>query len=158
MNSGLALFLAFGIGVVAGLRSMTAPAVVAWAAYLGWLNIHGSPLEFMGSVWAVGILTLFAVGEFVADKLPATPSRTALLGLSARIVTGALSGACLAVAGDASLGLGALAGAAGGILGAFAGYRARVGLVRALHVRDFAIAIPEDLIAIGLGFILASRF
>ena len=158
MNSGLALFLVFCIGVVAGLRSMTAPAVVAWAAYLGWINLHGSPLEFMGSVWAVGILTLMAVGELVADKLPKTPSRTAPIGLGARVVTGALSGACLATAGDASLWLGALAGAAGGIAGAFAGYRARVGLVRALHVPDFTIAIPEDLIAIGLGFFLASRF
>ena len=88
----------------------------------------------------------------------ATPSRTAPVGLGARIVTGALTGACLAVAGDASLWLGALAGAVGGIAGAFAGYRARVGLVRALHVPDFAIAIPEDLIAIGLGLFLVSRF
>ncbi len=158
MNSGLALFLAFGIGVAAGLRSMTAPAVVAWAAYLGWINIHGSPLEFMSSVWAVGILTLFAIGELVADKLPSTPSRTAPLGLGARFVTGALSGACLAVAGDTSLWLGALAGALGGIVGAFAGYRARVGLVQGLRVRDVAVAIPEDLIAIGLGLFLASRF
>lgn len=158
MNSGLALFLVFGIGVVAGLRSMTAPAVVAWAAYLGWINIHGSPVAFVGSMWAVGIFTLLAVGELVADKLPTTPSRTAPFGLGARVVTGALSGACFAVAGDASLWLGALAGAAGGIAGAFAGHRARVGLVRSLQVPDFAIAIPEDLIAIGLGFFLASRF
>src|SRR5579862_4006545 len=152
MNFGLALFLAFGIGIVAGLRSMTAPAAVAWAAYLVWINVHGSPLELMGSVRAVGIFTVFAVGEFVADKLPSTPSRTAPLGLGARFVTGALSGACLAVAGDASLWLGALAGAAGGIVGAFAGHGARVGLVRRFHVRDIAIAIPEDLIAMGLGF------
>jgi uncharacterized membrane protein len=158
MNSGLGLFLVFCIGVVAGLRSMTAPAVVAWAAYLGWINLHGSPLEFMGSVWAVGIFTLMAVGELLADKLPRTPSRTAPIGLGARVVTGALSGACLAIAGDASLWLGALFGAVGGIAGVFGGYRARVGLVRALHVPDFAIAIPEDLIAIGLGFFLASRF
>lgn len=158
MSSGLALFLAFGIGVVAGLRSLTAPAIVAWAAYLGWINIHGSPVAFVGSVWAVGFFTLLAVGEIVVDKLPGTPSRTAPVGLGARVVTGALSGACLAVAGDASLWLGALAGAVGGIAGAFAGYRARVGLVRALHVPDFALAIPEDLIAIGLGFFLASRF
>jgi len=38
MNSGFALLLVFGIGVVTGLRSMTAPAVVAWAAHLGWIN------------------------------------------------------------------------------------------------------------------------
>lgn len=158
MNSSLALGLAFTIGVVAGLRSLTAPAVVAWAAHLGWINLHGSPLAFMGSAWAVGVFTILALVELVADKLPKTPSRTAPVGLSARIVTGALTGSCLAVAGGATLWLGALAGALGGIAGAFGGYHARVGLVRALRVPDFAIAIPEDLIAIGLGLFLASRF
>lgn len=158
MSLGFALLLAFGIGVVAGLRSLTAPAVVAWAAYLGWINLHGSPLAFMGSKWAVGIFTILALVELVADQLPSTPSRTAPVGLSARIVTGALTGACLALAGGATLWLGALAGAMGGIAGAFGGYKARVGLVRALPAPDFAIAIPEDLVAIGLGLLLVSRF
>lgn len=159
MNSGFAvLLLALGIGVVAGLRSLTAPAVVAWAAHVGWINLHGSPLAFMGSVWAVAIFTVLAVIEFVADQLPSTPSRTDPVGLSARVVTGALSGACLAIAGGGMLWVAALAGALGGIAGAFGGYQARVGLVRTLHVPDFAIAIPEDLVAIGLGVFLVSRF
>jgi len=158
MNSELALGLAFGIGVVAGLRTFTAPAVVSWAAHLSWINLHGSPLAFMGSVGAVAIFTIMSLVEFVVDQLPTTPPRTAPLGLSARIITGALSGACLAVAGGATLWLGAVAGALGGIAAAFGGYHARVGLVRALRVPDFAVAIPEDLIAIGLGLFLASRF
>jgi uncharacterized membrane protein len=158
MNSGVALGLALSIGIVAGLRSLTAPAAVAWAAHLGWINLHGTPLAFMGSAWAVAILTTLALAEFIADQLPSTPSRTAPVGLSARIVTGALSGACLGVAGGATLWQGALAGALGGIAGAFGGYQARVGLVRALRIPDFAVAIPEDLIAIGLGLFLASRF
>ena len=158
MSPGFALLLAFGIGVVAGLRSVTAPAVVAWAAHLGWLNLHGSPLAFMGSKWAVGIFTVLALVELVGDQLPSTPSRTAPVGLSARIVTGALTGACLALAGGATLWFGALTGAMGGVAGAFGGYKARVGLVRALSAPDFAIAIPEDLVAIGLGLLLVSRF
>lgn len=158
MSSGIGLLLAFGIGAVAGLRSLTAPAAVAWAAHLGWLNLQGSPLAFMGSVWAVGIFTLLALVEFVTDQLPATPARTTAVPLTARIVMGALSGACLGVAGGASLWPGALLGAIGGIAGAFAGYQARVGLVRALHVPDVVVAIPEDLIAIGLGLLIASRF
>jgi len=158
MSSEFVLLLTLGIGFVAGLRSLTAPAVVAWAAHLGWINVHGSPLAFMGSMWAVGVFTLLAFVELVADQLPNTPSRTALVGLSARIVTGALSGACLAVGGGAALWMGVLAGAFGGITGTFGGYQARVGLVRALRVPDFAIAVPEDLIAIGLGLFLVSRF
>ena len=46
--------LALGIGIVAGLRSLTAPAVVAWGAHLGWLNLHGSPLAFIGSTTGGG--------------------------------------------------------------------------------------------------------
>jgi uncharacterized membrane protein len=154
MNSGLALLLIFGIGVVAGLRTFTAPAVVAWAAYLGWINLSGSRLAFMGSIWAVAVFTLGGLAEFVVDLLPNTPARTDPRGLVARIVTGSLTGACLGVAGGASLWLGALIGAIGAVAGAFGGYHARAGLVRGLRVRDAAIAIPEDLAAIGLGVLM----
>ena len=156
MNSTTLLF-AFGIGFVAGLRSLTAPAVVAWAARLGWINLHNSPLAFMGSKWTVVIFTVLAVVEFIGDQLPSTPPRTGVVGLPARIVTGALTGACLAVAGNAGLWWGAIAGIVGAVAGAYGGYHARVGLVRSLRVRDFVVALPEDAIAIGLGLFLASR-
>jgi uncharacterized membrane protein len=156
--STLALVLAFGVGVVAGLRSMTAPAVIAWAVHLGWINLAGSHLDFMRSPWAVGIFTLGAIGEFVADLLPTTPSRTAPGGLIARILTGSLSGACLGFAGSASPWAGALLGAVGALAGAFGGYQVRVGLVRALKLPDFAVAISEDLVAIGAALLLTSRF
>ncbi len=157
MNAGLALALSFGIGVVAGLRSMTAPAVVAWAAHLGWINLTGSPLAFIGSIWAVSIFTLGALGEFIADQLPSTPPRTKGPGLIARIVMGLLTGAGLALAGGASLIVGAILGALGSLVGAFGGYYARTGLVRSLRVPDFVVAIPEDLIAVGLGLLLVTR-
>ena len=153
-----AIVLALGIGFVAGLRSLTAPAMVAWAAYLGWIHLQDSPLAFMGSKWAVGIFTILAVGELVADQLPKTPPRTAPPGLIARIVLGGLSGASLVVAAGASIWLGAVIGIVGGLIGTFGGYQARTGLVRALHVPDLAIAFPEDIVAIGLGLFLVSRF
>lgn len=158
MSSGLVLLLIFGIGVVTGLRSATGPAVVAWAAHLGWINLSGSPAAFMGSDWAVAIFTIFAAVEYVADQLPSTPARTAAAGLSARIVMGLLCGACLGIAGGASLWLGAIVAAIGAVAGTFGGYRARVGLVRALHAPDFAVAVPEDLVAIGLGLLIVTRF
>jgi uncharacterized membrane protein len=112
----------------------------------------------MESKWAVGIFTVLALVELVADQLPSAPSRTAPVGLSARIVMGALAGACLAVAGGSGVWLGAFAGAIGGIAGAFGGYQVRTGLVRKLHMKDFMIAIPEDLFAVGIGLILVTRF
>jgi|HubBroStandDraft_2_1064218.scaffolds.fasta_scaffold51129_4 uncharacterized membrane protein len=157
MNPRLVILSAFGIGVVGGLRSMTAPAVVAWAAHLGWMSLSGSPLAFMGSRWTVLIFTLAAFGEFVADLLPGVPARTSAFPLTARIVVGFLTGASMAVAGEVSLWLGGLVGAAGAIAGAVGGYQSRAGLVRTLCVADALIAIPEDLVAIGLGLALVSR-
>jgi uncharacterized membrane protein len=158
MSTGLIVALTFGIGFVGGLRSMTAPAAVAWAAHLGWINLAGSPLAFMGSRWALVMWTVFALGEFVADLLPKTPARTAPMPLTVRAVIGLLTGGCLAVAGGMALWLGALIGGLGAMAGAFGGYHARAGLVRAFRVPDFLIAIPEDLVAVGLGLFLVSRF
>lgn len=36
--------LAVLIGVIAGLRAMTAPAAISWAAWLGWVALAGTPL------------------------------------------------------------------------------------------------------------------
>jgi hypothetical protein len=70
MNVGFVLALAFGIGLVAGLRTFTAPAVTAWAAHLHWLNLSSSHLAFMGSAWAVAIFSLGVAVESVGDQLP----------------------------------------------------------------------------------------
>jgi len=70
MNSASGLFLPFGIGLVNGLRSFSAPAVVAWAAHLGWIHLSGFPVAFMGALWAVEIFTLGVLLETVIDQIP----------------------------------------------------------------------------------------
>jgi uncharacterized membrane protein len=142
---------------VAGLRTMTAPAVVSWAAHLGWLHLHGSSLAFMGSSIAVAIFSLGAFSEYVIDKLPQTPSRTAPPGFISRIVMGLFCGACVyASAGASPIIWGAIPGATGAIIGTLGGHRARTWLVRALKVKDVFVAVPEDLVAISLGLLLMS--
>jgi uncharacterized membrane protein len=42
------MLLAFLIGVISGLRAMTAPAAVSWAAFFGLLNLEGTWLAFLG--------------------------------------------------------------------------------------------------------------
>ena len=158
MNPPQVLLLAFLIGVIAGLRSMTAPAVVAWAAHLHWLKLQSSPLFSMGSIVGVGVFTLGALVEFLFDKLPVTPPRTKGAGLIARIIFGGLTGAAVASSGSQSMALGATLGAAGGIAGAFGGYEVRSRLVRALRVPDFVVALTEDVVAIGGGLLIVSRF
>jgi uncharacterized membrane protein len=156
-NSNLLLALAFGIGVIAGLRALTAPTAVAWAGHLHWLNLAGTHLAFMGSIVTVVIFTLAAIGEIVNDKLPKTPPRTALPSVIIRMVMGALAGATLSVGFGGSLGLGALCGAIGALAGTYLGYFVRMSVVKALHSPDFVIALLEDAIAVGGGFFLASR-
>jgi uncharacterized membrane protein len=147
--------LALGIGIVAGLRSLAAPAVVAWGAHVGCLNLHGTSLEFMGSTATVAVFSLLAIGELIADKLPMIPKRTAPAPLMARIVTGGLCGACLCAAMGKSLVAGALLAGIGGIVGAFAGYGIRRRLD--LHIKDVVVAVCEDVVAMGLALFLISR-
>jgi uncharacterized membrane protein len=158
MNPSEVWLLAFLLGVVAGLRALTAPAVLAWAAHRGWLSLHGTPLSFMASTAAMVIFVLLAVGELIADQLPSTPSRTAPPGLIARIVTSGLCGAGIAAAGTQSLVLGAVMGIMGSLIGTFGGYQARTELVKALKVPDLVIATLEDIVAIGGGLFVVSRF
>ena len=158
MSSSHVLLFAFLIGVIAGLRALTAPAVTAWAAHLGWLNLHGTPLSFMGSIITVVIFTLAAIGELVNDKLPKTPSRLAPGGLVPRILFGGLAGASVAVAGAQALWLGIVVGIVGCLVGAVAGYQVRMRVVKALGVKDLYIALIEDAIAIGGGLFILSRF
>jgi uncharacterized membrane protein len=148
---------AIGIGIVAGLRSLLAPAVVAWAAHFDLLNLNGSPLGFMGSRTAVAIFSIFAIGELVSDKLPKTPKRTDFGPLLARVLLGGLSGACLFAAMGKSLLAGALLGGIGGVIGAFAGYEIRRRIVNNLQVKDLFVAVCEDLVAIALACFLVSR-
>src|SRR6202040_1668449 len=154
MSSSEALLLAFLISVIAGLRAMTAPAVVAYAAHRGWLNLTGTHLSWMGATWALILFVLLAIVELITDQLPSTPPRTKGPGLIARILLGGLAGACVAVAGASSLVLGAILGIVGAVAGAFGGYQARTRLVRGLKVPDFVIGWAEDLVAICRGLLL----
>jgi uncharacterized membrane protein len=158
MNSGVVFLLAFGIGVVTGLRSMTGPALVCWAAHLGWRNLEESRLALMGSTGATYAFSAFAIGELIADKLPFIPNRTSPGPLFGRVVLGALCGATLCAASSDSVAVGAILGGVGGLAGAFGGYQARAGLVAKLHCPDWVVAVLEDVLAVGGGLFLVSRF
>lgn len=148
--------LAFLIGVVAGLRSLTAPAVVSWAARFGWMNLEATPVAFLGYAPTPYILSVLAIVELIADKLPKTPSRKAAVGLTARLVTGALCGAALGATVQSLLG-GMLAGVIGSVAGTLGGYESRVRLVKATGGNDLPIALIEDAIAIGGAFLIVTR-
>ena len=149
------ILYAFLIGCVCGLRSMTAPAVVAWGTHLGWLHLDGSWLAFLGNKISLVVFSLFAVGELIADKLPFIPGRTQPGPLGVRVLFGATCGAALSISGAGSPLFGAILGAVGAVSGAFAGYNYRRWLGQKLP--DLLLALFEDLVAVGGGFLIVSH-
>jgi uncharacterized membrane protein len=138
--------LAVLIGVVAGLRTFTAPAAISWAAHLGWLQLGSTPLAFMGYAWTPWILTVLALVEFVTDQLPATPSRTVPLQFGARIIMAAISGAAIGAPAGWLI-VGGIAGIVGAVIGTLGGHAARTKLAAALR-KDSPAAFIEDAVAI----------
>lgn len=139
--------LAFLIGIVAGLRAMTAPAAISWAARLGKLDLSGTWLAFLGYAWTPWIFTLLAAAELVTDQLPSTPSRKVPVQFGTRIFMGAVCGAAL-TASAGSLLLGAIVGIAGAVAGTLGGSALRARMAAAFG-HDRPAALLEDAIAIG---------
>jgi uncharacterized membrane protein len=150
----MVLLLPLLIGIVAGLRTMTAPAVVAWAAYLGWFPLSDSWLSIMSHWITPWIFTIFAMAELITDQLPSTPSRTVPMQFGARVISGALTGATLGASGGSIVG-GLLAGIAGAVIGTLGGRAVRSKLA-ATFGRDRPAAFLEDAIAIIGGILIVA--
>jgi uncharacterized membrane protein len=158
MPNTLLIVLVLLLGAICGLRAMTGPAVVCWAARLGWLSLGHSPLNFLTNPISLVVFTILAVGELIGDKLPKTPSRITAFPLIARFISGALCGAAVVITAGVSIPLGAIVGGVGAILGAFVGYHIRRAITVRGSVPDLPIALLEDLVAIGGGLFIVSRF
>jgi uncharacterized membrane protein len=146
--------LAVGIGAVSGLRALTAPAVLAWAAERRLIRLGSSPFATIISATASKRITDFAVSELIADKLPFTPSRLNAAPLASRIVSGAICGATIYGIVKRPLIEGAVLGGLGAIAGAFAGYHLRKRLSR--DIPDLGVAVLEDAFAIGGGVLITA--
>lgn len=145
----MTLALAFFIGFLSGARTFLAPALVAWSAAFGWLDIGGTWLSWLGAPAPAAILTLLAFGELYGDKQPQAPNRTVSYALVGRIVMGALSGTVIALgAADPAMGwAGAAIGALGAAIGTFATLRFRLWLAGKFG-KDLPAALLEDALLI----------
>jgi uncharacterized membrane protein len=148
------------LGALSGARSATPLAMLALrhgdrtppGSWRGW-RMFRSPI-------ARGSLVAAAAGEFVADKLPSTPSRIKPGALLGRAVSGAIVG--LAIASESRSAdvrvQGALVGAIGAIAGSFAGYLARRIVGRITHLPDPVVALAEDVVTVvGTTRVLTAR-
>ena len=156
--STILLLAAIGIGVISGLRSLTTPAAVSWAAHLHWIDPGNTPMAFLAAATTVYGLSAMALLELIADKLPFTPRRTIPPAFAALILTGAFSAAALYVCAHQPIYIGASLGAVGAVAGTLGGYHARHWLVKSVNVPDIFVALAEDAVAVGGAFFLVSRF
>ena len=131
----------FAIGVVAGLRSMTAPAATLAAADSHWAG----PARFA------------ATGELAVDKLPIAPSRLMPGPLAARVLSGTICGRTLARRAHGSAPLGMLTGAVGALAGSYGGYHVRHFMTATWKLPDFPLALVEDSLAVGLARLATTR-
>jgi uncharacterized membrane protein len=144
------------IGVVSGLRTFTAPAAVSWAARLGWLPLHGTSLAFLGAAATPWVLTLLALGEWVGDQHPKTPSRTVPMQFGARLISGGFCGTAIGMAhGSAVVGL--VAGLVGAVIGTLGGRAARGALANSFG-SDRPAAFLEDGVAVALALLAIGAF
>lgn len=148
------LLSALVIGVVAGSRTMLAPAAVSWAARLGMLPLQSTGFAFFGHTAATAVFTVLAVGELITDQLPSTPSRTVPVQFGARLVSGTICGAAIgATAGSAVLG--GVAGLIGAVVGTLGG-RAIRGKLASAFGNDHPAATIEDVLALAAAWISVS--
>lgn len=151
------LLVALLLGGLTGLRAFTPITVMAWMFRLHHVLLLGSPFYVLHKLTAIIILTIFAVIELIADKLPFTPSRLRPAGLIGRVIFGAVCGIVSGQVWGASWQTSAVAGVLGALAGALIGYEIRKGWVNALHWHDLPVALIEDVIAIGGSILVISR-
>ena len=146
------------LGVCTGSRTLTPIAVVSWFAYkhtgtgspalalTGWRSFIGNPIS-------VGVFTLMALGEYVGDKLPNTPSRKSAVGLAGRTAFGTAAGVILAPKVGGNAVIAGLAGATGALLGTFGGWWVRTELAKRVG-KDWPVAVVEDCVTIAASILL----
>jgi uncharacterized membrane protein len=141
------------LGVVTGMRSMTALAVVCWFAWLGLLPETGWA-HWSATLAAAIVFGLCALAEYAGDLSPKAPSRTTMFPLTVRILFGAMAGALSAHALTEPAVGGVVFGVAGVMIGAYGGVWVRMWLAKKVG-RDWPVGVGESAMALGLAVLAA---
>ena len=149
---------AVGLGAVAGIRSMTPPALLSRAASRGEIRgIEKTPFGFLTSRRAANLLTVLALGEISADKLPFSPDRTSVPGLAGRLATGALVGAAMYAADGRKGATGGAIGALSSLATSYLSFYLRTGAQQRLGLPNPIGGILEDTVALSVGLLSLRR-
>jgi uncharacterized membrane protein len=132
-------------GLLAGLRSVSAPATVSTALERGNWPMNNDPLVALAAK-AAPLLRLLALGELAADKIPGMPSRTAPPILLGRILLGAASGLLLARASGREQVPAALVAGLATTAASFLGLQLRLLLSKILPLPGMAALIEDAIV------------
>ena len=144
---------AFGLGVVAGMRALIAPALLSHKLVRTYPTKQpGRPIHYLAMPPASLALKVLAGGEIIGDKLPNVPDRTIPVQFAARVASGATCGGFLSQAEGADIPAGVVAGGIGTVVGTLAFYHLRQWLHHGLGLPDPVVALAEDALAISLGW------
>ncbi len=143
------------MGAVAGMRSMSAPAMLGQVAKAGLLPEHHSRFDFLSDPKVAYPVMALAIGEVVFDKLPFMPKRTKVPSLVGRAITGGLTGASISSSKKRSALIGAAIGAAVAVGASYAAYHLR--RKASEKIPGTVVGLLEDAIAAGTGMIVLSK-
>jgi uncharacterized membrane protein len=145
VNDSDLVWRTLGLGAIAGVRSMAAPATLSRAAERGDIgSLEGTLFAALGSPSVSTALRLFAIGEMFVDKLPVVPSRTSPPPLLGRAASGAFVGAALFASGRRQTMTGGVLGGVSAVAAAYAAERLRLQIGESLGIPDFVVALSED--------------
>ncbi|MDB5262004.1 MAG: hypothetical protein JWQ14_1285 [Adhaeribacter sp.] len=145
-----------GMGTVAGMRAMMAPALLSHflvKSPAGGLNF--SRLHYLQVPNVALGLKVAAGAELVGDKLPNIPNRTTAPQLLARVISGAVVGATLALANGQNKTGGALLGGLAAAASTHLFFFLRKEIGQAAGLPDINVAVVEDMVALVSGYQLA---
>lgn len=151
-NQNNYVWKAVGMGAVAGMRAMSAPALLSEElSRMPSQSLAHSPLHFLQSDSVATGLKVLAATELLSDKFPNVPDRITPPSLAVRAVSGAVVGATVFTANRDNTVKGALIGAAAAIAGTFASFYLRKAIKKYTHLPDSLGGALEDAIMFSSG-------
>lgn len=139
------------MGVIAGMRSMSAPALVSnYLADNQFPEIESSAFRLLATENVANTLKVLAVSEMIADKTSFIPNRISPAPLIGRAISGALCGASLCTTQKESSKVGAISGGLAAVASAYSVYHLRKRLGEE-GIPDVLLGIIEDAVVIKAG-------
>ncbi len=144
---------AFQIGFIAGMRAITAPALLSHKLVRTIPTREPQkPVHYFAQPPVAIGLEVLAGLEILGDKVPNGPNRTSPPQFITRIASGATCGAFLSEVEGAPAPIGAVLGSLGAVAGTLLFFNLRRWLDHDLGLPDAVGALTEDALAIGLGW------